>query len=745
MCAKNNATARSKVADEKAPASFGGTFDIAQLFNLLQVVKERWLWGLAAGLLASFVFAFVNLRQEPVYASEAYLQIESRMEQVIDFKQVVDTSLSGRGEAELENHLRQMQSRTFRNSVAESFSTEELRQLQAVYLLGNPTAIGPSAGSLVQRIKPFRSGQVFTIYATHHDSAAAALLANRFAVQYIKSIITRTGVGNESALVFLQQQGEEMRNKISRAEQALTDYRRRYNLVSLDDSQNIIVDRLKAINQEKTNARLQQLERESAVDQVETLSQAGQDLTEIPLIAGYGSIPEVLARKKAVEAELAAYNIRYLERHPRMIEGTQRLEQVAEQLEVEVKRAVRDLLNQKDAVDRRIILLVDELKTAEEDALALDQRAVEYNALKRQLDSDRQTFDSIINRLNETSLSSKLDTTNLRILDEAVPQYAPIAPLKSKILLVSLFLLGFGFIGVPLAMDLFDNRLKSVYDVEQSIGKPLLADLPLIPALESGAGNANYVLRAEDDELCEGFRSAYSSLYLQSLVSMPKSILVTSTRPGEGKSFVAANFGPTMAQHGQRCILVDTDLRRPVLHKHFDLRNNKGILAWHQAQQGVKGSDLPAVPVSELLRNEQLGITKIAENFDFLPAGGYTQRTSEVIDSVAFERLMSALKSEYDVVILDSPPVSLFTDALFLSEFVDEVIYVVRYNKVNRHKVRHFVNKLDGEQTKVVGLVINGRSSSSGQRYGYNYNYSYSAYSSDHKAYQSYSGSSSNG
>jgi capsular exopolysaccharide synthesis family protein len=721
----SNGSRNASIEDSALPIGF----DVSQIFNFLLIIKERWKWGLSVALFLSLLYAFVNLRKDEVYASTAYLFIDAQSERIIDVEEVVDTS--GNSTSKLDNHLRQMLSRTFRLSVAETFTPKEIDRIQAVYLLGRPEANPPSIFSMLNRVTVNREGQVFSIRCSHHDPEAAAIIANRFTAQYITSVITRSGVGNDSALSFLEEQAEDLRSKIATSEHALTDYRRKYNLVSLEDSQNIIVDRLKSINSRKTAGRLEQLLLESSVDQVQQALESNSDLTEIPIIARYGTVPDILSRKKATEASLSELSLRYLERHPRIVEAQQSLEQINGQLEMEVDRAVRDLSNQKNAVDLQLERFNAELSRAEEGALALDQHATEYNVLKRQLDSDRQTFDTIINRLNETQLSSKLDTTNLRILDEALPAYTPIEPNKKKIYTICVFLFILGFFGVPIIVNLFDNRLKSLYDVEHVVGKPLLADLPQLKELRRGETQPNYVLNETDEAVLEAFRSAYSAIHLQSTVANPKVILVTSTKPGEGKSFVAANIAPTFARHGLKCLLVDTDLRRPVLHKSFNVSNENGILNWIRSKDWQSDE-------ANILSSKSLGITNLAANFDFLPAGGSTKRTSEVIDSIAFESLMNAVRANYDVVVMDTPPSSLFSDAQFLSEHVDEVIYVAKYNSISRLKVRHFIKKLDGNDSKVLGLIINNRTSSNGQRYGYDYGYGYSSYSADYKSYQTY-------
>lgn len=715
------------------PFDFGNPLDLHKLLNYLRIIRERWLWGLSSGLLVAAVFAFMSLRQTPVYQASATLLIEAQAEQVIDVEQVVDTSLSGRGDAELDNHLRQMQSRTFLSSVVRSFDQRMQQQIVRAYLPESPDEPAPGIGVVLSENTSFsRDGQVFTVTTRHRDPEMAQLIANRFVAQYINNILTRTGVGNQAALTFLEEQAEALRAKIATAEKALTDYRRRLNLVSLEESQNIIVQRLTAINNQLTNTRMQQMSLSASLEQVADLQAQEGDLTEISVIAQYGAIPDILARKKAIEAEHAELDLRYLERHPRMIEVTNRLEQVGQQLNKEVERAVRDLENRKATVDRHMAHLETELAKAEENALRLDQQSIEYNVLRRQLESDRQTFEQIIDRLNETSLSARLNTTNLRILDEAVRPSFPVEPNPTRTAAVAILLFGLLFAGVPMAIEALDSRVKSGYDAEVFVGKPLLSDIPNIKGLRTGEVSANVVVEDSDEVVAESFRSAYSSLQMSSAVEYPKSILITSTRPSEGKSFISLNMAATMAKHGLRVLVMDCDFRRPTLHKLLELRNDHGTLRWFDAvaARQVDYRDL------DLSKDSLLQVHEVAEGLHFLRSGGSTKRTTELIDSDAFDHLLKEVQRKYDVVLLDTPPISVFTDSLFLSERVDEVIYVCRYNLVSRHKVAHFVKRLDGATQKVAGIVINGRTSSKGMRYGYDYNYSY--YSSDYKYYKSY-------
>ena len=689
--------------------------DLEQVFIVFRIIRERFWWGLLAGVVLAGIYAAFALSTDPVYATEAYLLIEAQAERVIDVERVVDTSLTTGAESELENHLRKMRSRKFLMTVVKSFGEEETNRILRPYQAGDEA---PSLAAVVSScVNIRREDQLFTISAQHRDPEMAALLANRYAAQYISDTLARSWTGNESARAFLEQQADELKARIAETEKKLTDYRSENNLISLEENQNIIVSRLNSIDARKTAARMEQLDLEAAVEQVEQDQASGGGLTEISYITKYGNVQQLLVTRKNLETELAALSLKYLERHPSVVEATERLEQTSEQLDREVERAVKDLYNRKQEVDLRMARLTDELKQAEAEALALGRKSVEYNVMRRELESDRATFDTIIARLNETNLSGKLDTTNLRILDEALVPVYPVSPNAKKVAVVAVLLILVGLAGLPLLLEAIDNRLRSSQDVEQFIGKPVLASLPYLKKVVTREWNPNVVLNENDESLSERFRVAYSSLNLQSRINLPKVIMVTSTLPSEGKSFITANLAACMANHGLRCLLIDADFRRPTLHRHFELRNDRGIMPWIEAYEASQVSlrDLRTrdnsigPPVDRFL-----DITRISYGFDFLRSGGSTRQATELIESTEFDQLLRTLKGQYDVIFLDTPPAAVFTDAQFLADLADEIIYVARFKQVSRQKARKFIQKLDHPMGKVVGLIVNGHTSNQG-------------------------------
>lgn len=710
----------------------GGGFDLSSLLNLLYVVRERWITGLVAGLAVAGLFAFFALKEIPVYESTGHFLIEPRADRVVNIEQVVDTGISGQMEVAMENHLRQLRTRDFRSAVVETFDERERERIVRPYRdeEGHAPSVGAVVGQSV-RIHRDRRSVIFSVTARHRDAEVAALIANRFIGEYINRLLMRTGTGNEAAIVFLRRQADELRDRIETAERELQDYRTRYNLVSLEENQNVIVERLKQIDGALTGAMVELQGINAQISQVEEVRAAGGDLSEVPPIARFGTVGEIRQRLNDQERQHAQLDLRYLRMHPRMIESTERLDSLNRQLEREINRAVRDLEMRQAELVRREANLSTQLARAEADALELDRRAIEYNVLRRKLTSEQRTFDEIVSRLNETIVASQLENTNLRILDSAVAGGAPVSPDRKRIFMVTALLLLVGFFGVPLLIEFFDNRLTSVMDVEDFVGKPLLADLHAATKTEAGE-RPKIVLKSSDEMMVEAYRGAYAALRIHGHEQYPKVIAVTSALPKEGKSFFTSNFGSVCALHGMRTLIVDADFRRPSQSKNFDLKNDRGVLTWHASKEPVFLGDAasPKAPY---------GVHELAENLYLMCSGGATKRSTEVLECERFGDLMEHLRKQFDVVIIDTPPVSRFPDALFAARFADETIFVCKHNVVSRHKVKQSVRALENTLTPVVGIVINNRKSSRGSHGGYGYysKYGYS-YRYDYKNYREY-------
>ncbi|HEX2860760.1 MAG TPA: CpsD/CapB family tyrosine-protein kinase, partial [Lacunisphaera sp.] len=221
----------------------------------------------------------------------------------------------------------------------------------------------------------------------------------------------------------------------------------------------------------------------------------------------------------------------------------------------------------------------------------------------------------------------------------------------------------------------------------------------------------------------EAFLSVYSAVKIQSKLDFPKAILVTSTIPGEGKTMISSNLAASFARHGKRVLIIDCDMRRPMLHRHFKLTNERGLIAWFEA-----GAAIPADPFTDAT----LGLTKADENLYLLRSGGRSKSPTELLEKPVFGQFIAAMKQHFDLIVVDSPPMGAVTDSLLIAERTDEVIYVCRFNRAYRKHIRLYIKQLKESKNELLGVVLNGLSS---RRIEYYSNYRY------YRSYKKYYGS----
>jgi polysaccharide biosynthesis transport protein len=622
--------------------------------------------------------------------------------------------------------VQQLSSRAFRDYVIASFTEAERGKIVAAYRSDDPADPPPElekilAGGL--SVENLKNSFVLQVRVRHRDPEWAAALADRYTSRYIRFMLDRSSSGNSAAVTFLAEQAEELRRQVEQAERELQDYRQRYNVVSLEENQNIIVQRLKDVSSSLTNARVARLNLEAQFQQMEEARRNGGDLLEINFVSRYGSIPGLLQELDQLRSRREVMGERYGSRHPRMVENERAIAAAERMVRENADGAVADLRSQLDQARQQESNLQAELAASEAQSLALDKLTIEFNVLRRNLQGHQATYDQIIQRLNQTRVTSQLDNTNIKLVDRAALPQKPVEPNVKKTALLLLFLGGFLFVGVPLACESFDNKLKTAWDVEHFLKQKLAGELPSLAKLAE-ADRPHVMEKDLNDHAVEAFRGLYSHLQLSSEREFPKTLLVTSTVPGEGKSFVISNLGYCYAAHGKTTLMVDFDLRRPTLHRLYGLKNDRGLLPWLE-----EGGKLDGDPIGL----ESLGIVEVGPNLYLLRSGGHTKKATEMIANPKIALLIEALRRRFDLVAIDTPPLGVFPDALALASSADEALYVVRCAKVARQQVKNFIGRLAETDAELLGLVMNDMPAGSRSKYyyysGYGYgNYKYAKY-----------------
>jgi succinoglycan biosynthesis transport protein ExoP len=425
---------------------------------------------------------------------------------------------------------------------------------------------------------------------------------------------------------------------------------------------------------------------------------------------------------------------KYLERHPAVVAQELRLRQVREDLLREVDISRKNVEMQFEMHNKQVTQLRSALAETTQRALELEQKSSEYNRLKREFDRLVKLTEKVGGRESETDLASHLKTNNVRILDLALVPVVPFSPNVPKAVALAFgvaLLLG---IGLALLLESLDNTVKTQDDIEKHAGLTFLGIIPSIDVDEkprgskkeptetgtgTGAGAATrdmFVLSNPRSSVAECCRSIRTNLLFMSPDKPARTLLITSAGPVEGKTTVAVNMAVTLAQSGLRVLLVDTDMRRPRLHRALGVPNGS---------EGISKAIVGEADVKGLIR------TTDVPNLYLLPCGATPPNPAELLHSQRFKHIVSVLGEAFDHVIFDSPPVGVVTDAAILARLTDGTVLVAKAGRTSRDALARAHHQVSGDgNVNVLGCILNDLDLNKQARYGYYYYYYYSRYGS---------------
>ena len=681
------------------------------LQDYLLILRER-IWYIVVVFLVVFSSALVyTLSRVKVYQSSTTVQIFRRDPMVIKGDKVMDDDI--RGAEDLNTQIKIMESVTMVQRVASRLAGDDLRAFLAPY---EKTAADSEfvTGTIYQnrKIVPQRLTLVVTIAYLHPDPAVAAKVANLFAEEYLKNnaelrFKLQTKANDELQITVADQQ-----KRVNQLAQKLQEYKESNKTVSLDQRRDIVNESLKTANAEEQKAAIVLHSAEIRLNQIKEHRQKGADLLGLPFIASQAVITELSQQLAAQKIQIAKLGETFRAKHPNMIAA----QSLYEQTERELQKAINSACAQVEADYQSALRNHEQRKTDLErhkaETLVLDRMGVEYNQLEREFQTQNTILQSIAAQAREKTMMSNIETQNARVVDIAAPASKPVSPNVP----LNLGLGVVGGLGLGLAFAFFvafiDDRVKSSFDIEGVVGLPLIGIIPQIKRMEQSE-KAQIVATNADRQVAEAFLTLHSSLRLKDESKNAKCILITSTIPGEGKSFTTTNLALTFASHGEKVIIVDCDLRKPNIHKSFKRENLKGVI------------DVCA-------GKAQIGdviVSSVQPNLDILPAGGRAKNPTQVLNSKGFEQMISDLKKRYDRVFIDTPPLAAVSDALIILPLVDGSIFTIFFNKVRRKAAQFSAKKLLEANVPSFGAVLNGLNLAvSGYYYAQYYDKSYKDY-----------------
>ncbi|MGB0793478.1 MAG: GumC family protein, partial [Opitutales bacterium] len=473
------------------PAAAHSASEFISLADLFHIVRQRWILASSSALVVAGLFAIVLLNQTPQYEAEASLVVELSADKVVNVQEVVENSVQNSSllETAMNTHIERLKSRSMAGRVVDSLTEGQQVQLTEAFtgpleeipLNERPELAGLIIGQMLS-IAWLLDSQVLRVRVQHADRHFAKLVADRYVQLYIRSQSALRGESTEQAVEFLDAQTVALKERLEREEAALQAYRTDNDLVTVEQNQQIVTERLSDLSKAITDARVRLVGVESYRQQI---AAAGTDLDRImnlPFVGGKLNVAEIYNELQDLKTEQTILSETYLERHPLMVENAAAQSAVSEALWMAIRQGSQEFSVEEARITEELASLNAELDAAKEESRRLESLAIEYRVLSRKVEAQREIFDRITSRFNETSVSQQINSTTIRILDLAALPREPVWPDAKKIGLAAVLLFGFILVGLPFGIELVDNRLRSFDDIERYVGKAILGDIPLYKA-----------------------------------------------------------------------------------------------------------------------------------------------------------------------------------------------------------------------------------------------------------------------
>ncbi|HEY4988736.1 MAG TPA: hypothetical protein VII09_02965, partial [Opitutaceae bacterium] len=661
----------------------------------------RWVTGLFAALVVGSAVGGALFRFRPIeFTAQTTLLAESPLDQVLAAGGGVPDEF-GHHEDVMTNHLSVMMSNTFRQRLAESFTPEESLEIQQPYLKeGKRPSPGFLAGILAKKIDVDREREkeFFTVSVKHVSETTALMVANRFTAVYLALVQSQLHAANQAAAQILGRQASELTADIAAIEDERREFRREHNLISAEENQAILEDRLKQVNLARADLRVQRAKLQAEVDQ------AGADMAASPLpfnnsiLSAYAGSPILRQQLDALDVQRDVLAIRYGPNHAKMVEVQGSIDATRDALARNFKLAYSDLQSQLALAVSAENGLNAEFQSAFSESLELSRLAARLNSLAQQADGKRKTLDDLFQRIGKASIDTGLPADVLRVIDPGFI-HRPLVPMVAIYgAIIGVFTLGaFGF--APIAVNFFDERINENVDLESKLRLDVIGVIPRLG--RTPREDRPHIVRDNVDlTRAESFLNLANQIDLISKKGPSRRILVTSTLPGEGKSTLASNLAATYTRLGRRTVLVDCDFRKPTQRAMHKIGGESGLLPWAKAGFLVGPGLLePGGPVDA---------TPLTDGTVLIPAGTSDMQPARYLIADGMAKFFAMLHQEFEIVIVDTPPAGVFQDALILARHCDETVFIARDGKANTAQLTRVLQDFGKTGAPAVGIVLNG-------------------------------------
>jgi capsular exopolysaccharide synthesis family protein len=692
--------------------------------------KHQWLI-LTFLLTVVTVVTIASFKMKPVYEAAARVEVDKESQSPLPFQEENSYDEFVDMDSYLETQTKILESETLAFQTIKSMDLARYPEFgggpgtlafgQGGAGTRRPAILGAFLGGL--SVKRVPNSRLIQVGFEAEDPQLAAQIVNAHLQNYIEQNFRSKYDATTQASNWLSSELEELRIKVEKSEDARLAYERQNQIWQIDEKQDITTQKLADLSKAVTDAQTGLAEKEALY----RMALSG-NVDALPAARENPVIQDLLKRKSETNSAYADAVNQYGPNYPKVQRLAAQQQQVADDLANAQKTMVDSIQEEYNTARSHVDILQASLDKQKADANDLAEKLVQYHILQHDAEANKQLYDGLLQKLKEATISVGLRSSNIRVVDPALAPTSPSRPQKARNILLA-FLVGLvGGIGLAIFREYLDNTVKSPDDIETLTGLPSLAVVPALPGTnghhsrrlawpsrdpipQAGTGPRVELLSylQPKSQISEAFRALRTSLLLSQAEHPPQVILVTSALPREGKTTAAVNLAVTLAQLGDRTLLMDSDLRKPGIRRAMNLTIGKelGLSSFLAGVCTLDEAILPHPTIS---------------NLSALTTGPVPPSPADLLSSHRMQEAIAEARRRFKFVVIDSPPIMAATDAVIISALTDGVLLVVRSGETPKEAFTRSRDLLAAVKSRLLGVVLNAVDSSAPDYY-YSYRY----------------------
>lgn len=713
--------------------------DSLHLRDLLRIVLKRKWWILSAAILLFGLALLWTLLQTPIYRATATIQIDRMAARVIDFK---DSGTSGEQFSYDEREFLATQYELLRSKALAERVMETLRldldrkrpatkggndstpdaaersdfvgkilttlrkrrepSLKDDQLLDRESVVASLRGSV--SIEPVRNARLVRIHTDGSDPALASRVANTWAQTFISTNLERRFEASSYAKTFLEQQLAKTKEKLEESELQFNQYTRQKQIINVDEKTNLVAQNLQEFTGAVAKAEQERIKAEANFAETKRNLQNSRELLESKSLTSFREA------KAKLEAEYQDQLKIYKPGFPKMQQIQSQIDELEKRIKVESKTVTDSIEGAARAAFEAARTQESQLRAradaARRSVLELQDQGIRYNILKREVDTNRELYNGLLQRVKEVGVAAGVGTNNISVVDKADVPLFPYKPDLMRNGLVGLLIGLMVGLGLAFLLEYLDDSIKFPDEVERYTGLTLLGVIPKVNTREGSP--TDLITNDPRSAMAESYRSLRTALQFSTSQGAPRTLAVTSCTKNEGKSTTAFSVALTLSQLGKRVLLVDGDMRNPSLHKLFGSDHTAGL-------SNLLSSDVDPISVTRKTSHK---------NLFYISAGPLPPNPAELLSGANLAKLLSPTSSNFDHVVIDAPPVLGIADAIILCKQVDASLFVIESSRTRKASIRNALKRLHQAGAHPLGAILT-KLPGSASIYGYGAEYYY--------------------